>query len=244
MTITDASDPEPQTATAIEVSSEGGMPPRDPACPSRFRLLESAHAMEMIIYIMEHDGCRRCDIYSDVSHNQSTPRKLDALEESGLIVPRMLGRARTYTLSEKGRRVAVLLAEIRDTLNGSSRPEAVQQGSDDDRGERLRHIHRARSSNCTAPMHTRCALSMLPCLQEMRIMVTATEGAVLGETMLKYYKGRKVDEVDRKVLDNLCRASYIRYYTKNGCLFAGPTDTGRSIRPRLKVRIRRRLGLT
>lgn len=73
-------------------------------------------------------------------------------------------------------------------------------------------------------------------------MCTAKEGSELSEVMLKYYRGRQVEESDRTVLDDLCRASYMEYYSYNGRLYARPTDTGRSIRPKLIPRVRLLLG--
>ena len=63
-------------------------------------------------------------------------------------------------------------------------------------------------------------------------MCTEKEGRVLDKTLLKYYHGRLVEDADRVMLDKLCRASYIEYYSKNDVLYARVTDTGRSLKPK------------
>lgn len=73
-------------------------------------------------------------------------------------------------------------------------------------------------------------------------MCTAKEGKLLDRTFLRYYYGRKVDDSDHAVLDKLCRASFIKYYMKDGTLYACATETGRSLKPRLVPRIRLLMG--
>ena len=79
-------------------------------------MLESSHMMEIILYVRDHDGCLRSDIYRGVSHNYSIPGKIDALEGCGLIAGSADGRSTRYTLTDRGARVASLLAEIREVL--------------------------------------------------------------------------------------------------------------------------------
>lgn len=69
-------------------------------------------------------------------------------------------------------------------------------------------------------------------------MCTAAEGKILNDTFLRYYYGRKVDDTDRTVLDRLCRAAYIDYYSENGVLYARASKTGRCLKPKLSSRIR------
>ena len=59
------------------------------------------------------------------------------------------------------------------------------------------------------------------------------EGRVLDKTLLKYYRGRQVEDVDRAALEKLCRASYIEFYTESNSLFARVSETGRSLKPKL-----------
>lgn len=69
-------------------------------------------------------------------------------------------------------------------------------------------------------------------------MSTAAEGKILDDTFLRYYYGRKVVDSDRNVLDRLCRAAYIDYYSENGFLYARASKTGRCLKPKLSSRIR------
>ncbi len=73
-------------------------------------------------------------------------------------------------------------------------------------------------------------------------MGTAKEGKQLDRTFLRYYYGHEVDVSDRVILDKLCRASFIRYYTKDGRLYARATEAGRSLKPRLIPRLRILMG--
>lgn len=73
-------------------------------------------------------------------------------------------------------------------------------------------------------------------------MCTAEEGKTLDRTFLRYYYGRQVADSDHAVLDKLCRASFIEYYTKDGNLYACATETGRSLKPKLSSRMRLLVG--
>ena len=64
-------------------------------------------------------------------------------------------------------------------------------------------------------------------------MCTEKEGRVLDKTLLKYYRGRLVEDEDRATLDKLCRASYIEFYSESNRLYARASKTGRSLKPKL-----------
>lgn len=84
---------------------------RDP-----IRILESSCVMEALIFISEHEGCTKMDVYRGVVRNSAMPAKLDMMAEAGLISFSARGRSTGIDLTDTGRRVAACLAEIRDTL--------------------------------------------------------------------------------------------------------------------------------
>lgn len=79
-------------------------------------LFESPHTIRILLYVAEHDGCRKMDIYENVSHISSMTKKIDALEEAGLLEQRPLNRGTVLLLTDEGRRVSDLLEDIRDVL--------------------------------------------------------------------------------------------------------------------------------
>lgn len=72
--------------------------------------------MTILIYIAEHEGCMKSDIYRDIVHNSSLPKRFDRLEEAGLIVQTRDDRATRLSLTAAGRQVAARLMEIRDLM--------------------------------------------------------------------------------------------------------------------------------
>lgn len=82
-------------------------------------LLETPHAISIILYVLEHDGCSKSDIYTDVSHNSTMPRKISDLTGEGILVQERVGKADRLHLSEKGKELAEWFVKIRDVLEGS-----------------------------------------------------------------------------------------------------------------------------
>lgn len=86
---------------------------------SGIRLLETPHATSIILYVREHDGCSKSDVYADVSHNSTMPRKISDLTGEGILVQERVGKADRLHLSEKGMELAEWFVRIRDALEGS-----------------------------------------------------------------------------------------------------------------------------
>ena len=84
----------------------------------RISVLEERHVIVTLLYLREHEGCRKTDIYRDVSRNPRMPEKLDALEGSGMIVQEPLDdrNAVRIRLTADGREVADALAGIECVL--------------------------------------------------------------------------------------------------------------------------------
>lgn len=75
-------------------------------------LLENSRSMRILLFIREHEGCRKMELYDAVCGDGRMPKKLDNLEAAGLIVQRRAGMSTFLSLTDKGRRVADALAEI------------------------------------------------------------------------------------------------------------------------------------
>lgn len=76
---------------------------------SRIEVLGNAHSLSIIIFILEHDGCTKIELYKEVVRNSRVPDKLDALEGEGLIRQVRNGRATRIFITDKGRNVAKLI---------------------------------------------------------------------------------------------------------------------------------------
>lgn len=77
-------------------------------------VLEEKHAISTMIYLLDNDGCRKTDIYRDVSRNPRMPEKLDMLENRGLIVQRPINDHNSVNihLTDMGKDVAMALRNI------------------------------------------------------------------------------------------------------------------------------------
>lgn len=82
----------------------------------RIGVLEAPHMMALILYLADNDGCRKIDVYRDVSHNSTMSRRIGALEEAGLVVLEQQGRGHAINLTERGYAVAGHIRNIRDVL--------------------------------------------------------------------------------------------------------------------------------
>lgn len=78
------------------------------------RILEEKHAISVMLYLLENDGCRKSEIYRDVSRNPRMPEKLEMMESAGLVVfdPPNHGLHPRIVLTDMGRDVAEALSRI------------------------------------------------------------------------------------------------------------------------------------
>lgn len=86
------------------------------------RILQISNIMDVLMFLAEHDGCTKMEMYRCVSYNSAMAGKVRMLEESGMIAQTADGRATRVSLTERGRRVAELLVRIRDTMESGRRP--------------------------------------------------------------------------------------------------------------------------
>ena len=72
----------------------------------RIRILEERHMTEIIMYVRDHDGCKKCDLYKAVARNSRMPSKIEMLESAGILTQSDHSRSVTLHLTRKGREVA------------------------------------------------------------------------------------------------------------------------------------------
>ena len=49
------------------------------------RLLETANTLDILLYVRDHPGCRRSDIYREVTRNAHTTERMAVLADEGLL---------------------------------------------------------------------------------------------------------------------------------------------------------------
>lgn len=62
------------------------------------RVLEEKHMISILLHLLDNDGCTKTDLYDAVSSNPRMPRKLDALEDSGLVTQTPVPDSRTVRI--------------------------------------------------------------------------------------------------------------------------------------------------
>ena len=80
------------------------------------RLFTGASSIDIVLYIHSHPGCRKSDIYSDVTRNMHVPDKLAELRDSGIVRIEENGNRAFLYMTEKGSEVAEALLRIRELL--------------------------------------------------------------------------------------------------------------------------------
>lgn len=86
------------------------------------RILQSANSLDILLYIRDHPGCRKSDIYQSVTRNAHTPEKIASLASMGLIEMACTSRSNVtlMSLTDRGLRLTdhLLAAEsvLRETL--------------------------------------------------------------------------------------------------------------------------------
>ena len=83
-----------------------------------FELLGEKHILSVIAFLAERDRSTKTEIYENISRSARMPEKLEALKESGLICMDCYGNTgrAAITLTDKGRRVAELIRDLRREL--------------------------------------------------------------------------------------------------------------------------------
>lgn len=84
-------------------------------------LLADRYVIPMLLYIGEHEGCTRSDIYAAVARNSNTPKKIDMLLSSGLLDLTVEGSIVRLWLTDVGKGVVGRVREI-DGLMSAQKP--------------------------------------------------------------------------------------------------------------------------
>lgn len=85
------------------------------------RLLETANTIDMLLYVRDHPGCRRSDIYREVTRNAHTTERMALLADEGLLEMVQASRgAVLLRLTPTGEEVVALI-ERADRLLPSNR---------------------------------------------------------------------------------------------------------------------------
>ena len=85
-------------------------------------ILQSANSLDILLYIHDHPGCRKSDIYRSVTRNAHTPEKIASLASMGLIEMTCTSRSNVtlMSLTDRGVRLTdhLLAAEsvLRETV--------------------------------------------------------------------------------------------------------------------------------
>lgn len=80
-------------------------------------VFENTHSIGIMLHLLEHDGCMKGELYDAVCRNSRMARKIDDLEDEGLLVQENAGRVTFLHLTENGRRVAEMLREVDRLMN-------------------------------------------------------------------------------------------------------------------------------
>ena len=85
-------------------------------------ILQSANSLDILLYIRDHPGCRKSDIYQSVTRNAHTPEKIASMTSMGLIEMTCTSRSNVtlMSLTDRGVRLTdhLLAAEsvLRETV--------------------------------------------------------------------------------------------------------------------------------
>lgn len=76
------------------------------------------HAIPILMYLSEHGPSVRTDIYSAVGRSAKVPKKLERMEDAGMIRTDDAGRARLMSLMDMEEDVAGRLGDIDEPMSG------------------------------------------------------------------------------------------------------------------------------
>ena len=81
-------------------------------------ILEQSHMVSIIMYVHDHPGCMRSDVYRDVTRNANTLWKMRMLESHGILDMSSRGPYNSclLRLTDRGERFAGLLTKMAELL--------------------------------------------------------------------------------------------------------------------------------
>ena len=80
------------------------------------RILSSANSMDILLYIHSHPGCRKSDVYNNVTRNVHTLDKIHEFRDCGIVEMDENGNRAFLYMTEKGEKIAEALLRIRELL--------------------------------------------------------------------------------------------------------------------------------
>ena len=88
-------------------------------------ILQSANSLDILLYIRDHPGCRKSDIYQSVTRNAHTPEKISAMASMGLIEMTYTSRSNVtlMSLTDRGVRLTDHLLDAESVLRETLPPE-------------------------------------------------------------------------------------------------------------------------
>ena len=88
-------------------------------------ILQSANSLDILLYIREHPGCRKSDIYQSVTRNAHPPEKIASLASLGLIEMARTSRSNVtlMSLTDRGLRLTDHLLAAESVLRETVPPE-------------------------------------------------------------------------------------------------------------------------
>ena len=92
-------------------------------------ILQSANSLDILLYIRDHPGCRKSDIYQSVTRNAHTPEKIASLASMGLIEMTRTSRSNVtlMSLTDRGVRLTDHLLAAESVLRETASPEQSEQ---------------------------------------------------------------------------------------------------------------------
>ncbi len=85
---------------------------------SKLVALENRHSVEILLYVLNNNGCKKTDVYGSILRSASTQSRLQLLLDEGLLeIKKVSGsRADFLYLTEVGEKLAFELSEINNWL--------------------------------------------------------------------------------------------------------------------------------
>lgn len=97
------------------------MEARDIMADCRVCMFEIAHDIEIILFIARKGKCRKIDLYDIIGRNANMPKRLDAMEECGLIVQTLDDKTTWISITESGREIAEGFMKIDEIIAENAR---------------------------------------------------------------------------------------------------------------------------
>ncbi len=80
------------------------------------KLFDEPHMAEIIVFIHQNPGCLKTDVYKNVARGDRMNKKLDMLEDQGIIGMTVRGRSASLRLTPRGESIAEHLIAISEIM--------------------------------------------------------------------------------------------------------------------------------